>query len=594
MKLICSLTLYLAILSTGLSQDVFTVSVDFGGAASGFPWNNVDNSQSGSIPDLIDQQGEATGISLSITDAFNGTNSSGTTTPDMALDIPATASGDSFFGNTEEFSSRIEESGGVTLSGLDPDVLYSIEIFASRIATDNRETFYNIEGLNSDFAELNVSSNESEIIVHTDLSPSADGTLSITAAKGVNNNNAFGFFYLGAIRLSYEGERLILDSLLVLTDPLGAEYWQTGKGPNITWKSQSIGLALLEYSLDGGANWIRIDEVPARAQSYTWTVPDVRSDDCLIRITGGGLSDQSQTHFVITNADTSSCHIVVLGSSTAAGAGPTSRDSAWVWLYENFIFQRDTRFDVTNLARGGFTTYNILPDESIIPDNLSFTIDTTRNITRALSLNPNAIIINLPSNDAANSISVDDQILNYQNILTEVEALEIPFWICTPQPRNGFSESQQMIQNEMLDSTETIYADNFIDFWSELATDTDRLDELFNSGDGVHLNNAGHRILLQRVLDIGIDSVLLNSKAPPSLTHDPSLKRLRLYPNPTSDYVILKDLNGLYYYELFDAAGQLIQSGNSSENKIHLEQSGVQYLLVDNGKELYLSRIFKK
>ena len=210
-----------------------------------------------------------------------------------------------------------------------------------------------------------------------------------------------------------------------------------------------------------------------------------------------------------SKTDTTTIHIVILGSSTAAGTGPSSVDSAWVWLYEDFLFQKDARFEMTNLAKGGFTTYNILPNETIIADGLSFTIDTARNITKALSLQPDAIIINLPSNDAAKSVPVDDQIQNYNVILSGLEERKIPYWICTPQPRNGFNASQQKIQAELLESTIDIFENNYIDFWTGLATDDGEVIELYDSGDGVHLNNSAHKILLQRVIDMNIDSILL-------------------------------------------------------------------------------------
>lgn len=519
MRCILSVLFYLTVSTVTYGQESIRISVDFGGANSSFPWNNIENSQSGSIVDLINQFGQTTGIGISVNDAFNGTNSDGTQTPDPALGFPETATGDSFFGNAVEFDNKIEETGGVNFFGLDANEAYELEIFSSREATDNRETTYIIEGLSSEFYQLNVSSNSSESITISDLFSEPDGSLSITATTGPNNDNSFGFFYLVALKLRYEDGLVQLDSLLVLDHPSGGEYWQAGKSPEIRWTSQNIEQLLLEYSTDNGSSWMLIAEVSAFPQPYEWEVPDFNTQECLIRITSGHLQDQSSGSFTITNTDISTCHIIVLGSSTAAGTGPTSVDSAWVWRYDDFIFQNDTRFEVTNLARGGFTTYNILPSDAVVPVGLPFVIDAERNITKALSLEPDAIIINLPSNDAANSIPVIDQIQNYQHILVDLEVREIPYWICTPQPRNSFNTTQQMIQDEILDSTRTFFADNNIDFWTGLATGEGSIDLLFDSGDGIHLNSAGHRILLQRVLASGIESSLLDTKIPPRITY---------------------------------------------------------------------------
>jgi len=155
---------------------------------------------------------------------------------------------------------------------------------------------------------------------------------------------------------------------------------------------------------------------------------------------------------------------------------------------------------VTNLARGGFTTYNILPSGSSIATGINQTIDIERNITEAISLNPNAVIINLPSNDAANSYSVEDQLANYDLILEDLIASDIPYWIATPQPRNNFSDAQKDIQLDMRDSTFARFEEFAIDFWNGLEDGDNNVDSSFDSGDGVHLNNAGHRLLLERVL----------------------------------------------------------------------------------------------
>lgn len=54
-------------------------------------------------------------------------------------------------------------------------------------------------------------------------------------------------------------------------------------------------------------------------------------------------------------------HIVVLGSSTAAGTGTTNPDSAWVNRFRNYFVAQDSSFRVINLAVGGYTTYHIMP-----------------------------------------------------------------------------------------------------------------------------------------------------------------------------------------------------------------------------------------
>ena len=216
--------------------------------------------------------------------------------------------------------------------GLDTSNAYDLNLFASRLATDNRETAYHIQASNKDtIVFLDASDNTSNIVTAPQLVPLDDGTIIVNATTGPNNDNEFGFFYLGVLQLSFEDRFEPVPATLTLTSPTGGEYWQSGKRPEIRWRSQGITSVILEYSIDNGIQWIPIDTTSALEQRYTWTVPAITSSDCLIRIVSDTLSNQSLSPFEITNQDTTECHIVVLGSSTAAGTGPTSVDSAWVW-----------------------------------------------------------------------------------------------------------------------------------------------------------------------------------------------------------------------------------------------------------------------
>ena len=91
--------------------------------------------------------------------------------------------------------------------------------------------------------------------------------------------------------------------------------------------------------------------------------------------------------------------IVVIGSSTAAGAGANPSSMAWVNRYRDFLDSINPGNDVINLALGGYNTYRLMPSNFVPPINRPVP-DTARNITKAISLNPDAIIVNLPSNDA--------------------------------------------------------------------------------------------------------------------------------------------------------------------------------------------------
>ncbi len=202
-------------------------------------------------------------------------------------------------------------------------------------------------------------------------------------------------------------------------------------------------------------------------------------------------------------------HIVVLGSSTAAGTGPSSSDSTWVNRYRKYLQKINPANQVTNLAQGGTTTYEIMPDWFVAPPGRRVT-NPARNVTQAISISADAIVINMPSNDAALGYSVAEQLFNFNTIVASADSAGIPVWVCTTQPRN-FSATQIQVQMDVRDSVLAIYGNKAIDFWTTIANTTGTIDSLYDSNDGVHLNDAGHRILFQRVRDKNILSALIDT-----------------------------------------------------------------------------------
>ena len=203
---------------------------------------------------------------------------------------------------------------------------------------------------------------------------------------------------------------------------------------------------------------------------------------------------------IITKTKPDSIKIVVLGSSTAAGTGPSHPDSAWVNRFREYVQSIWQGSEVINLAVGGYSTYHILPD-GFEPPELRPNPDPEHNITKALFYNPTAIIINMPSNDADYGYSIKEQLANYDIIKSLTKPEGIPIWVATTQPRN-LPLSGRLNLMEMRDSTFARF-ENPIDFWAGLAEEDGSIKPQYNSGDGVHLNNTAHRILFERTVLVG-------------------------------------------------------------------------------------------
>jgi lysophospholipase L1-like esterase len=190
-------------------------------------------------------------------------------------------------------------------------------------------------------------------------------------------------------------------------------------------------------------------------------------------------------------------HVVVLGSSTAAGWGPTEPDSAWVARFTAAAQAVDPERTVTNLAVPGYTTYHVMPSDFTAPKDRPEP-DPAHNITAALAENPDAVIINLPSNDVVNGYSIAETFANYDVILARAAAQHVPVWVTTTQPRD-LGEAARLELMQVRDTTFARYGDKAIDFWSVVANPDGTINPLYGSGDGIHLNNRGHGILFTRV-----------------------------------------------------------------------------------------------
>ncbi|NCB67654.1 MAG: hypothetical protein EOM47_02250 [Bacteroidia bacterium] len=169
-------------------------------------WNNVTDHQAANTK-LIDESGNATGITLAVTDPFyNGYNSSGTSVPTgNAAIFSGNAGADNFFGNGAVWGTTAANPEGIiTFSGLNPAKFYSFKIFASRTGVTNiRDARYTMTGLGADVSDtLNASNNTSRIAEISNVKPTAEGVIVFKTEAGPNNNSAEKFYFLGAMKIS--------------------------------------------------------------------------------------------------------------------------------------------------------------------------------------------------------------------------------------------------------------------------------------------------------------------------------------------------------------------------------------------------------
>lgn len=122
----------------------------------------------------------------------------------------------------------------------------------------------------------------------------------------------------------------VTDGLISVLKPNGGEVLYSNTNYPIVWEDVFVDSAVLEYSTDGGSNWILITETPGKssgyhslvhpklrsasganpqaesgARTYHWAVPSTVSTECLVRIsdkTNPLISDVSDGMFAIAAA----------------------------------------------------------------------------------------------------------------------------------------------------------------------------------------------------------------------------------------------------------------------------------------------------
>lgn len=201
--------------------------------------------------------------------------------------------------------------------------------------------------------------------------------------------------------------------------------------------------------------------------------------------------------------------IVVLGSSTAAGTGATNKDSSWAGRYAKAMTARNPQWRVVNLGVGGYTTFHIQPTGARVPAGRPAP-DTGKNITKGLTFRPKGILVNMPSNDANSGYSAAEQKANYDTLAAIAARNNVMIWVCTSQPRTALlgDANKKASLIEVKDWILTRFGPKAVDFWNGVARADGGIDPIYNSGDDIHLNDRGHKLLFDRVMAEDIPGVL--------------------------------------------------------------------------------------
>jgi lysophospholipase L1-like esterase len=198
--------------------------------------------------------------------------------------------------------------------------------------------------------------------------------------------------------------------------------------------------------------------------------------------------------------------VVVLGSSTAAGIGVSDAAESWVQRYAATLEAADPANEVVNLAVPRLTSFEVLPTGWAVGGGRP-PADPAHNVTAALERGPDAIIVNLPSNDIARGYPVGELLANLDRISGTAANAGVEVWVTTTQPASLEPIDRQRLQHAR-DVIIGRFGDHAVNVWAGLATPDGSLGPAYDSGDGIHLNAAGHLLVSERVAAAGIPQAL--------------------------------------------------------------------------------------
>jgi lysophospholipase L1-like esterase len=179
-----------------------------------------------------------------------------------------------------------------------------------------------------------------------------------------------------------------------------------------------------------------------------------------------------------------------MGSSTAAGNGAPP-GKGWVAVLGQTLSDRGIQ--VINIAKASTVTYNGL-SSSTAPTPNRPAPDPAINIDQALSRRPVALLLAYPTNDTGSGYGLDETVNNLMAIRATALASSVPVMVLSTQPRN-LPDAQRAMLKDINVKLASEVGPCFVNVYDSLAGPDGRLLPSYDSGDGTHPNEAGHRVI---------------------------------------------------------------------------------------------------
>jgi len=191
--------------------------VDFGNPSSTLPVNTISSTAASTRKEIPATNGCNNYLEVVIVDDFAGVNNSGTQQADPSLGLPASLTGDSFFGHTGDFNGGTNPTAAIEIRGIPAGESVDFGLFASRIGAGNRQTCYTFFGQDTLEVCFDPNNNTNQLVEATISSPieidsTNHGLVRIEMTAGPDNDTPEGFFYLGGLTIQHEFSRVTLEA----------------------------------------------------------------------------------------------------------------------------------------------------------------------------------------------------------------------------------------------------------------------------------------------------------------------------------------------------------------------------------------------
>ena len=180
------------------------VKLNFGADHTSDPtWNDITPAQR-TYTSIVDGNMNPTGILVTFTGEFGGTNKNGAAYTTTKMLMPSDVSQSSLWGYAAgKFGGGgPRQSATLRFSHLNPELEYEFTIFSSREGCqDFRQTSFILQGEDTQADALPSARNASETVTIKGVRPTADGQITLTVMPGSYNTSPNLFYYLNAITI---------------------------------------------------------------------------------------------------------------------------------------------------------------------------------------------------------------------------------------------------------------------------------------------------------------------------------------------------------------------------------------------------------